>query len=178
MKIPPYAMIVENSTFQKAKNGNDTAAFWGMRNKAIKEAEPILETAVEIESYTTKKKDMDKAKMEARNSLNHIGTWEGVNCMGKILTICKHCLEDGTQPPIDYDLLRSKQIYLFGKLLTFENMQETIIPKFTKTYGTGDLKLPELPANTDSSKELSTANKQFKQEILAVKSGSKLDDIK
>lgn len=115
-KIPPYAMIVENSTFQKGK----TATFWGMKNEAIKDAIPIFETVVEVESYTSKKKDMDKAKMEARNSVNHIGTWEGVNCMGKILTICKHCLEDGTQPPIDYELLRSKEIYLFGKLLKFE----------------------------------------------------------
>ena len=56
-----------------------------------------------------------------RNSVNHIGTWEGCNCMGKILTICKHCLETGTEPPIDYDLLRSKNIYLFGKLLTFDD---------------------------------------------------------
>ena len=133
--IPPYAMIVENSTFQKAQNGNDTAAFWGMRNKAIKEATPIIETAAEIEGFIAKKKDMDKVKMEARNSLNHIGTWEGVNCMGKILTICKHCLEDGTQPPIDCDLLRSKQIYLFGKLLTFYDVpkaQETAIPELTE----------------------------------------------
>lgn len=118
-KIPPYAMIVENSTFQKAQNGNDTAAFWGMRNESIKEAVPILETAAEVEGFTAKKKDIDKAKMEARNSVNHIGIWEGVNCMGKILTICKHCLEDGTQPPVDFELLRSKEIYLFGKLLTF-----------------------------------------------------------
>ena len=118
-KIPPYAMIVENSTFQKAQNGNDTAAFWGMRNESIKEAVPILETAAEVEGFTAKKKDIDKAKMEARNSVNHIGIWEGINCMGKILTICKHCLEDGTQPPIDFELLRSKEIYLFGKLLTF-----------------------------------------------------------
>ncbi len=115
-KIPSYAMIVENSTFQKG----ETATFWGMRNEAIKEAVPLIETATQVEDFTLKKKDMDKAKMEARNSVNHIGTWEGVNCMGKILTICKHCLEDGTQPPIDYELLRSKQIYLFGKLLTFE----------------------------------------------------------
>ena len=115
-KIPPYAIIVENSTFQKG----ETATFWGMKNEAIKDAIPIFETAAEVESFTAKKRDKEKAKMEARNSVNHIGTWEGVNCMGKILTICKHCLEDGTQPPIDYDLLRSKEIYLFGKLLKFE----------------------------------------------------------
>ena len=115
-KIPPYAMIVENSTFQKG----ETATFWGMKNEAIKEATPIIETAAEVEGFTAKKKDMVKAKMEARNGVNHIGTWEGVNCMGKILTICKHCHETGTEPPINYDLLRSKNIYMFGKLLTFD----------------------------------------------------------
>lgn len=115
-KIPPYAVIVENSTFQKG----ETATFWGMKNEAIKEAIPIIETAAEVEGFTAKKKDLDKVKMEARNGVNHIGTWEGVNCMGKILTICKHCRETGTEPPIDYDLLRSKKIYLFGKLLTFD----------------------------------------------------------
>lgn len=119
-KIPSYAMIVENSTFQKAQKGKDTAAFWGMRNQAIKDATQTLESAAEVQNYSASRKDIEKAKMAARNSVNHIGTWEGVNCMGKILTICKHCLDDGIQPPIDYDLLRSKQIYLFGKLLTFD----------------------------------------------------------
>lgn len=115
-KIPPYAMIVENSTFQKG----ETATFWGMKNEAIKEATPIIETAAEVQNHSASKKDIEKAKMAARNSVNHVGIWEGVNCMGKILTICKHCLEDGTEPPIDYDLLRSKNIHLFGKLLTFQ----------------------------------------------------------
>lgn len=128
-KIPSYAMIVENSTFQKGKKGKDTAAFWGMRNQAIKDATQTLESAAEVQNYSASRKDIEKAKMAARNSINHIGTWEGVNCMGKILTICKHCLEDGTQPPIDYELLRSKNIYLFGKLLTFQ-----IIPPLTVIF--------------------------------------------
>lgn len=126
-KIPSYAMIVENSTFQKAQKGKDTAAFWGMRNKAIKDATQTLESAAEVQNNSASKKDIEKAKMAARNSVNHVGIWEGVNCMGKILTICKHCLEDGTQPPIDYDLLRSKQIYLFGKLLTFQKAPQTTV---------------------------------------------------
>lgn len=124
-KIPSYAMIVENSTFQKG----ETSDFWGMKNQAIKDAVPILETAAEVECFTSKKKDKNNAKMKARNSVNHIGTWEGVNCMGKILTICKHCLENGTEPPIDYDLLRSKQIHLFGNLLTFDDEAMMHLPK-------------------------------------------------
>ena len=131
-KIPSYAMIVENSTFQNS----ETATFWGMKNQAIKDAVPILETAAEVKSFTSKKKNVNEAKMKARNSVNHIGTWEGVNCMGKILTICKHCLENGTEPPIDYDLLRSKQIYLFGNLLTFDDEAVKHLPKKRAKYKT------------------------------------------
>ena len=179
-KIPAYAMIVENSTFQLTKNGNDTAAFWGMRNKAIKEAETILETAVEVESFTTKKKDMDRAKMEARNSVNHIGTWEGVNCMGKILTICKHCLEDGTQPPIDYDLLRSKQIYLLGKLLTFDDVPKAQV-KNDKVPMPRKAKVKIAIANDvetfNKDYELTEENIASKKEMLSIKSGELLEDI-
>ena len=47
-------------------------------------------------------------KKKERNKINDIGIWSGVNCMGKILTICKWCLDNNTEPPIDYDLLNSK----------------------------------------------------------------------
>ena len=123
LKIPKNAIIVENSTYQKGV----TSGFWGAKNPTLKDKLEIMERAVEIKKYDGKSSELKRTKMLTRNSINHVGIWEGVNCMGKILTICKHCLEDGTQPPIDYDLLRSKQIYLFGKLLTFEG-QETTIP--------------------------------------------------
>jgi hypothetical protein len=35
--------------------------------------------------------------------------------MGKILMIIKECLHNGTEPDIDYDLLRSKEIHFFGE---------------------------------------------------------------
>lgn len=41
----------------------------------------------------------------------------GENNLGKILMICRCALIDGTEPRIDYDLLRSKEIYLFGERL-------------------------------------------------------------
>ena len=37
--------------------------------------------------------------------------------MGKILMIVKDCLHNGTEPDIDYDLLRSKNIHFLGKLI-------------------------------------------------------------
>lgn len=54
-----------------------------------------------------------------RKKLKNIGEWKGQNNMGKILMICRDCLVVGKEPPIDYDLLRQSNIYLFGKLLTF-----------------------------------------------------------
>ena len=39
--------------------------------------------------------------------------------MGKILKYLQLCLIDGVEPNINYDLLRSKEIYLFGELLKF-----------------------------------------------------------
>ncbi len=58
-------------------------------------------------------------KLEEFNNFTDYGTFRGRNVMGKILTICKKCLQDGTEPPIDYELLKSKHIYLLGKKLTF-----------------------------------------------------------
>ena len=42
--------------------------------------------------------------------------WRSSN-IGKILMICRECLKQGTQPEIDLDLLRSKNIHLLGRLV-------------------------------------------------------------
>ena len=56
----------------------------------------------------------------ARDEIQYIGTYsDGKNYMGKILKHCQLALLKNTEPNINYDLLRSKQIYLFGELLTF-----------------------------------------------------------
>ena len=57
--------------------------------------------------------------METRNSLNYLGVYEGKNLMGKILKLCQLALLEGKELDIDYDLLRSKNIYLQGKKLDF-----------------------------------------------------------
>lgn len=43
------------------------------------------------------------------------GVIRGCNAVPKILTICKRCLEDGTAPDIDTELLNSAEIYIMGK---------------------------------------------------------------
>lgn len=121
LSIPQQAYIIENSTHQKGA----TATFWGMRNSELEEQRDVLEQCTVYENPTTKKKDLTVMVMEARNKINHIGTWQGTNCMGKVLKYMQLCLIDGIAPQIDYELLRSKKIYLFGHLLTFDAAEAT-----------------------------------------------------
>ena len=116
MSIPRNAFIIENSTQQKGA----TALFWGMSNKELEDKRAIIEECAAYKNPTLSKKELNRVQMEERNKINHIGTWQGVNCMGKILKYLQLCLLDNVEPQINYDLLRSKQIYLFGNLLTFD----------------------------------------------------------
>lgn len=116
LSVPQNAIIIENATHHSGSK----AAFWGMRNKELEANRDDLEKCTKYDYPTLNKKDLAVKIMEARNSINHLGTWEGTNCMGKILKYLQLCLIDGEEPKIDYDLLRSKQIYLFGELLKFE----------------------------------------------------------
>ena len=115
LSIPKHAYIIENSTHQKGQ----TSTFWGMKNLELEEKRGILERCTEYENPTMKSKDLKEQLMKASNKLNHIGIWQGVNCMGKILKYLQLCLIEEAQPKIDYELLRSKNIYLFGELQTF-----------------------------------------------------------
>ena len=47
------------------------------------------------------------------------GVIRGGNAMGKILTICRRCLVDGTEPDIDRELLNKARIYLLGEMMEF-----------------------------------------------------------
>ena len=137
--IPSNCIIVENSTHQRPSKGQkDTSIFWGAKNETLEEKRDLLEKDAEIQNHNSKAKELARLIMQARNSISNFGTWEGINCMGKILTICKHCIENGTQPPIDYELLKSKKIYLLGDLLSFDDeaepsKQKTIIFDFDGT---------------------------------------------
>ena len=53
----------------------------------------------------------------------NVGVFRGKNVMGKILMVCRDALRNGSEPQIDYALLREKRINLLGHLLTFEVVQ-------------------------------------------------------
>lgn len=122
--IPRDAILLENSTTIH----EGTSVLWGAKNKEIEEARNIVARAAELQylkqcrknGIRPNKADMEQRATEARNTIHYIGQYSGgKNYMGKILKRCQLALLDGTTPKIDTDLLRSKKIYLFGKLLTF-----------------------------------------------------------
>ena len=119
LKIPSNAIILENSTFQQKKE-NDTSAFWGARNEELKSATNIVENYIDYTHPYEKKAVTDRMKMKVRNELQYIGKYVGVNCMGGILKMAQLYLLNGTPMPIDYELLNSKYIHLFGHLLRFD----------------------------------------------------------
>ena len=113
MSIPEGATIIENSTFHpKPKSGEDKASFWGCRNDQQKAFHKM------VQQYVTKQggnsAEQDKKVSEYMNDCCNYGEYVGHNTMGKILMIVKKCLHEGTEPDINYDLLREKNIYLFG----------------------------------------------------------------
>lgn len=112
MSVPKDAMIVENSTLQTGP----TAAIWGAKNKDL---EAARSRAVQLLTSTPNRKVTKEEIQKTYNSINHIGTFEGKNLMGKILKLCQLALVEGKELDIDYDLLKSKNIYLLGELLTF-----------------------------------------------------------
>ena len=114
LSIPENAHIVENSTHQKGK----TSAIWGAKNYELEEAR---DRAVKYALMKNNVKGNDKKtlEMKTRNSLNYIGVYEGKNLMGKILKLCQLAIIENKELDIDYNLLRSKNIFLLGELLVF-----------------------------------------------------------
>ncbi|MCQ2148409.1 MAG: NADAR family protein, partial [Bacteroidales bacterium] len=54
------------------------------------------------------------------------GILRGGNAVGKILTICRRCLKQGTQPIIDTDLLNRADIYILGERVEFRADSESL----------------------------------------------------
>ena len=117
LSFPNDAVIIEDSTFQ---NGT-TAAVWGAKNKVHKELSNSHEK--ELKANREKKGAIRKALDGKRlGEWRKQGTFVGKNIMGKILMLCREAALNGTIPPIDVNLLKSKNIHFFGRALTFESI--------------------------------------------------------
>jgi hypothetical protein len=113
--IPIDAQVVENTSYHHG----ETAIFWGAKNMELKQAREIAEAEVAINGVFRYKKDLAFAQMLAANKINNVGTFVGRNVMGKIIKICSLSLIYGQEPPIDYNLLMSKDLFMIGKRIEF-----------------------------------------------------------
>ena len=109
--IPETAMVVENSTGMTGA----TAQVWGCFNTDLEELRNAKVQRYAIENSI--KKESDERLNKERNRWNNYGIWSGKNLMGKIIKMCSICLQQGVELPIDYELLKSKHIYLLGQEL-------------------------------------------------------------
>ena len=119
LKLPHDAIIIEDTT----KQHGDTKEVWGCTNTelAIRRAE--LKKKVTRQAKTDNPRISKAALKRLVNSetckVNGIGTFVGQNNLGKILMICRDCLIQGVEPPIDYNLLETKDIHILGKRISF-----------------------------------------------------------
>ena len=115
LSIPEEATIIENSTFQPKptdKNAIDKPAFWGCRNYEQKDFHRLVSKYVS--AYGGSDSEQKAKVAEYMDDFCNYGTYVGHNTMGKILMIVKKSLHEGTEPDINYDLLREKSIFLLG----------------------------------------------------------------
>mgnify|MGYP003304060949 CR=1 FL=1 len=136
MAIPEGATIIEDVSFQNKKK-SDTSSFWGARNPEKRTFGKLVEKYVE--SLGLKGRSAKNAENTYLWEYCNVGTYTGNNVMGKILTIIKQHLHDGTQPDIDYDLLKSKNIHFLGTPIDFDSIEEEQEPSTRCDYPEGDL---------------------------------------
>ena len=121
--LPIDSIIIENSTTVYESTNN----LWGSINSELEEARNKVQRYTELEYSRMAKKEKKKnlpsledMVQQARDEIQYIGIYkDGFNFMGKILKQCQLALLNDTEPPIDYELLRSKHIHLLGQELTF-----------------------------------------------------------
>ena len=119
LKLPHDAIIIEDTT----KQHGDTKEVWGCTNQALsaKRAEVKKETVRQAKASNPKisKTALKRLVNSETCKVNGIGTFVGQNNLGKILMICRDCLIQGVEPPIDYNLLETKDIHILGKRISF-----------------------------------------------------------
>ena len=112
--LPSDCIIIENSSYM---NGT-TSSIWGAKNMV--ERKLSREYAKELKAQGLGKAAVKRALDEKRlGEWRKVGCFVGKNVMGKILMLCRDALRNGTEPPIDYNLLQSKHIHLLGKEIDF-----------------------------------------------------------
>ena len=118
-QISQDAVIIENTTKQRC----ESKEVWGCSNHELTIYRDLVANKVVEQAKVSNPKISKKALIELvaqeTGKINNIGIFTGQNNLGKILMICRDCLIQGVEPPIDYALLNRSNIYILGRLLSF-----------------------------------------------------------
>jgi len=109
-----WAIIESQNPFAKVKVGN-----WGCKNLEAHKAYKSKVKELKEGGMKGELKIKEKATIDTWN----IGIWTGCNHQGKILMACRTALRTGTEPCIQYELINDAEVYLFGRLLHFEEIK-------------------------------------------------------
>ncbi|MCM1293314.1 MAG: NADAR family protein [Bacteroides sp.] len=115
LSIPDGVILVEETTLDTG----GTATVWGCRNPELVAYRKQLRERIIRHSTNLTKKALDLRINIETNKVRDIGVFVGQNNIGKILMLCRRCLIEGHEPPIDRALLNSKHITILGNKLTF-----------------------------------------------------------
>lgn len=162
MAVPNNAIIIEDSTYQTGT----TSDFWGAKNDDRKEFSKDVELLLEAEDLDISIDEEDAGRDRIVNDVCNYGTYVGYNAMGKILTICRQCLENKTEPEIDYDLLKSKHIHMLAEEVNFDKQYRKPREKKepVKVKPPIEVKVEEVKTKP-KAKKASTKEKGIKQEF-------------
>lgn len=116
LSIPDGVILIEETTLDTG----GTATVWGCRNTELVAYRKQLKERIMRHSTNLTKKQLDLRLNIETNKVRNIGIFQGQNNIGKILMLCRRCLIEGIEPPIDRALLRSKNITILGKTLNFD----------------------------------------------------------
>lgn len=118
-QISQDVVIIENTTKQRC----ESKEVWGCSNIELaarrKEVEKDIIKQAKADNPKISKVTLKRLANIETCKVNGIGTFVGQNNLGKILMICRDCLINGAEPPIDYGLLESKDIHILGKRISF-----------------------------------------------------------
>lgn len=117
LSIPNDVILVEETTTDTGGSGQ----IWGCANRELVEARKIIAQSITEKHTDLTKKNLDFLINVETNAIRNVGIFRGQNNIGKILMICRDCIKRGIKPDIDLNLLRSKNIHILGKRLTFQD---------------------------------------------------------
>lgn len=116
LSLPDNVILVEETTTDTGGSGR----IWGCSNRDLVNSRKKLEQELREKNSHLKKKDLKLLLNIELNKIRNVGIFKGQNNIGKILMICRRCLQSCTEPPIAYSLLASRNIFILGEQITFK----------------------------------------------------------